>query len=55
MLEDAKEGDLLRGIEHLFEDGVEDVEVRVQVDPVRPFDMSLVALLLLLEDIKLNF
>ena len=55
MLEDAEEGDLLRRVENLLEDGVEDVEVRVEVDPVRALDVSLVALLLFLEDVKLNF
>ena len=55
MLEDAEEGDLLRRVEHLLEDGVEDIEVRVEVDPVRALDVSLVALLLFFEDIKLNF
>ena len=51
VLEDAEERDFLRRVEHLLQDGVEDVQVRAEVDPVRTFDVGLVAVLLLLEDV----
>ena len=54
VLEDAEEGDFLRRVEHLLQDGVEDVQVRVEVDAVRTFDVRLVAVFLLLEDVELN-
>ena len=54
VLEDAEEGDFLRRVEDLLEDGVEDVQVRVEVDPVRTFDVSLVALFLLVENVELD-
>ena len=55
VLEDAEERDFLWGVEDLFEDRVEDVQVGVQVDPVWAFDVSFVALFLLLENVELNF
>jgi hypothetical protein len=53
MLEDAQEGDLLGRVEDVLEDGVEHVEVRVEVDPVRSLKVGLVRLLLLVKHIEL--
>jgi len=54
VLEDAEERNFLRRVEHLLEDGVEDVQVRAEVDPVRSFDVGLVAFLLFFENVELN-
>ena len=54
VLEDVEEGDLLRGVHHLPVDAVEQVQVRSQVHPVRPFRVGLVTLLLLVENVQLN-
>ena len=54
VLEYAEEGDLLGGVQNLFEDGIEDVEVGVEVDPVRTFNVCFVTLLLLVKHVKLD-
>ena len=54
VLEDGEEGDLLRCVLHPVVHGVEDVQVRGEVDIVRPRSLGLVALSLLLEDVQLD-
>ena len=54
VLEDAQERDLLRGVDDLLQDGVEHVQVGAEVNPVGPFNVGLVGLLLLVKDINLN-
>ena len=54
MLEDGEEGDLLRCVLHPVVHGVEDVQVRGEVDIVRSGSLRLVALPLLLKYIQLD-
>jgi len=54
VLENGEEGDFLRRILHPVVDGVKDVEVRRQVNVVGTVRLTLVALLLLLKDVKLD-
>ena len=54
VLEDGEEGDLLRCVLHPVVDGVEDIQVRGEINIVRPRSLSLVTLSLLLEDVQLN-
>ena len=54
MLEDGEEGNLLRCVLDPVVDRVEHVQVRRQVDIVRPRCLGLVALPLLLEDVQLD-
>ena len=54
VLEDGEERDLLRCVLDPVVDGVEYVQVRGEIDIVRPRSLGLVALPLLLEDVQLD-
>ena len=54
VLEDGEERDLLRCVLDPVVDGVEDVQVRGEINIVRPRSLGLVALPLLLEDVQLD-
>ena len=55
VLEDAKEGDFLRRLGDLLEDGVEDVKRGVEVDAVGALEaLGVIAFALLVEDVELD-
>lgn len=54
MLQDAQEGYLLRRFSHLAQDGVEDVQVRVDVDALGPLHLRFVRFSLFVKDVNLD-